>query len=239
MTSEPQLYGFDSIDTIQDENACSLVCCRPTPFAVVDLETTGLDPKVNEIIEVAIVLCDENGRPEGKHFISRVKPSNGVDASWIHGITEEDVENSPSFLDISGNVLEFLAGRTVVAHNAYFDVRFLNAELTRSARLVGDLNDEERFPLFPTVCTMWSSKVIGLGGRVSLQRACESIGYVNENAHAALDDAWAAAALLHEIISTARSGGEHVNKFGDPDTSPLSVENFPGLAAKKIPPSTL
>lgn len=227
------LHDIDSPD--DEGDLCPLACCRALPLAVVDLETTGLDPKVNEIIEIAIVHCDPDGNPTGERFVSRVKPANGVDATWIHGITEDDVRDAPSFSDIAGTVVDMLAGRVVVAHNAYFDVRFLNHELTRAARLSGDLRSDERFPLFPTLCTMWSANVLGFGGRISLQRACDAIGHEIGNAHSALDDALAAAALLRAILNDTKGRGTHVRKFGDPHTPHLDSSTFPGLTRKSVP----
>ena len=225
--------GDASAALVGDNNEeCSLICCVPKQLAVVDLETTGLDPKTNEIVEIAIIVCDGDGRPTGERFVSLVRPSGGVDATSIHGITDEDVKGAPGFVDIAGNVVEMLSGRVVVAHNAYFDVRFLNYELTRAARDFGDLAEDERFPMFPTVCTMWSASVLGCGGRISLKNACDLIGHDIGNAHSALDDALAATALVSEIIHTARKNGTHVKKFGDPSTPDLNPEKFPALTGK-------
>lgn len=211
------------------DDICPLVCCSPRPLAVVDVETTGLDPKTNEIVELAILLCDPNGEPEGRELVTRIKPSGPMGATEIHGISAMDVHDAPTFHDIAGTVVDHLAGRTVVAHNAYFDVRFLSAELTRVAHATNALPETEKFPMFPTLCTMWSSDVIGLGGRISLAKACAHIGVTNTAAHTADADAVAAMHLARHILGTARRTGTHVRKFGDPNTPPLTHGDFPAL----------
>ncbi len=211
------------------DNSCPLVCCSPRELAVVDLETTGLDPKSDEIVEIAIVVCGADGVPTGERFVSLVKPSGSVGATHIHGISEDDVRDAPTFADIAGDVLGVLAGRVVVAHNAYFDVRFLGYELGKAARSAGDLGADDKFPMFATLCTMWSSQVLGLGGRISLVRACNAIGYEVVNAHSALDDTLGAAALVSEILRVCRTDGVHVRKFGDPLIADLDLRMFPGL----------
>ena len=52
----------------------------------------------------------------------------------VHGLTTQFLQNKPKFLDISNKFLEFIAGAELIAHNAVFDVRFINYEL-RLARL--------------------------------------------------------------------------------------------------------
>lgn len=94
-------------------------------YVVVDLETTGLDPSYDEIIEFAAVKV-ENGAVVSK-FQSLVKPSFPIDGfiTELTGITNGMLSTAPSMESVLPCFLEFVGEATVVAHNANFDVNFL------------------------------------------------------------------------------------------------------------------
>ena len=60
-----------------------------------------------------------------------INPEEPIDASWIHGITDDMVVGAPTFSDVVPLMRELLDGAILTAHNAPFEVRFLNAELSR------------------------------------------------------------------------------------------------------------
>lgn len=96
------------------------------PIAVFDLETTGLDPKSSEIIEIGIV---QFYRGEVvKQFNWLIDPETVIPdvIVKITGITQADVEGQPKFRDIAKDVLACLEGHALVAYNASFDCGFLN-----------------------------------------------------------------------------------------------------------------
>ena len=109
---------------------------------VVDIETTGLDPKKGDkIIEIA---CLEliNHIPTDKYFHEYVNPQ-GKEISegsfTVHGILDEDLLEKPIFDEVADNFLEFIGDSAVLAHNASFDVGFLNHELyLESKKLIAD-----------------------------------------------------------------------------------------------------
>lgn len=100
-------------------------------YVVIDLETTGLDPLVEGILEIAAV------RLEGGQVVASwqtlVNPGPGVELTEasraIHGITAEMVADAPSVPDALEAFLAFLGDAPVVAHNAPFDLAFLNRAL--------------------------------------------------------------------------------------------------------------
>ena len=100
---------------------------------VVDIETTGLDPKKGDkIIEIA---CLEliNHIPTDKYFHEYINPqgkeiSDG--AFKVHGISNDFLNEKPIFDEVADNFLEFIGESPVLAHNASFDVGFLNHELS-------------------------------------------------------------------------------------------------------------
>jgi DNA polymerase-3 subunit epsilon len=100
---------------------------------VLDTETTGLDPtKGDRIIEIG---CLEllNTIPTGRTFHVYIDPERDIpeEAFRVHGISSEFLAGKPVFAAICADFLEFVADAKLIAHNAEFDVRFLNAELGR------------------------------------------------------------------------------------------------------------
>jgi DNA polymerase III epsilon subunit-like protein len=209
---------------------CPLLCCTPRPFAVVDVETTGLDHRDDRVVEIAVIWCDGDGRIEAEPVHTLVHPGGPVEATHIHGITDADVADAPTFDDIAGDVIDALAGRVFVAHNAVFDIRFVSNSLERAGRRYGALSPHERFPLIPVMCTMWSSGVVdGLGGMVSLSHVADTLDVALPRAHDALHDARAAAGIAAELLTHARRTGRHVRPFGDPHARTLRVGDYPAL----------
>lgn len=95
-------------------------------FVAFDLETTGLDPKNDAIIEVAFVRVDETGVVE--RWSTLVNPGFPLPEETVNitGITDEDVKDAPFFSDLRPRILEFLADDVaLLGHNVDFDVSFL------------------------------------------------------------------------------------------------------------------
>ena len=100
-------------------------------YIVLDTETTGLEVKQgHRVIEIGAVLLNDRKKSE-EHFHSYLNPSRLIDeeASKVHGITNEDLEDKPSFDEIADEFINFIEGSTLVIHNAPFDIGFLNNEL--------------------------------------------------------------------------------------------------------------
>ena len=97
-----------------------------THFVVFDLETTGLDPKSDAIIEIALIKCDENFKIVDE-YTTLVNPGMPIpeDAQAITGITNEEVIKAPYFSDLREKVRDFIGNSVLVAHNADFDTAFL------------------------------------------------------------------------------------------------------------------
>jgi DNA polymerase-3 subunit epsilon len=103
---------------------------------VIDTETTGLDPANGDrLIEVGCVEI-VNRIPTGREFHRYLNPERDIhsEAVAVHGLTAEFLKDKPLFRDIADELLEFVADAPLVAHNAAFDIAFLNAELQRLAR---------------------------------------------------------------------------------------------------------
>ena len=104
-------------------------------YIVLDTETTGLEVKQgHRVIEIGAVLLNDRKKSED-HFHSYLNPSRLIDeeASKVHGITNQDLEDKPSFDEIAEEFINFIEGATLVIHNAPFDLGFLNNELQLAA----------------------------------------------------------------------------------------------------------
>lgn len=105
---------------------------------VLDTESTGLDPNNgHRLVEIG---CLEviNYVATGKTWHVYVNPERDMppEAQQIHGISESFLADKPLFSDVADAFLEFIGDSPLVIHNAGFDMRFLNAELSRCGRAI-------------------------------------------------------------------------------------------------------
>jgi DNA polymerase III subunit epsilon len=103
---------------------------------VLDTETTGLDPATGDrVVEVACVELI-NLLPTGRelHFYCNPERDMPEEAMAVHGLSSEFLSDKPLFADQADGFIAFMAGARLIAHNADFDVRFLQAELKRCGR---------------------------------------------------------------------------------------------------------
>lgn len=98
---------------------------------VFDTETTGINPRDgHRIVEIGAMEIIGR-RPTGRTFHKYVNPLRDIpaEASRIHGISNDKVKNEPAFAKIAQDFLDFIGDDPLVAHNASFDMGFLNYEL--------------------------------------------------------------------------------------------------------------
>lgn len=171
-----------------------------TPIAVVDTETTGLYPGGDRIIEIAVVRAAPGEEPTVV-LDTLVNPERPVTATEIHGITDQDVADAPTFRDIAGYVVEALRGSVFASYNVYFDSKFVREELRRAG--------VRAFP--PHLCLMYMRPMLGMGRKCSLRDACADSGVKHSSAHHAAADALAAVALWRQYLT--RCGRDGVRTF--------------------------
>lgn len=167
---------------------------RVPSFAIVDVETTGLSPRQNRILELAVVRIDDRGNVIDE-WSTRINPEGPVGATHIHGITQADVAGAPLFRDVAKGLVPYISGVPIVAHNAKFDLAFLRAEFQRAGWDA---------PWLPSYCTLDGSReYLPTLDRRRLADCCWAAGVPLENAHSALGDARATAGLLRFYLSRA------------------------------------
>src|SRR6266478_4615142 len=105
---------------------------------VLDTETTGLDPyQGDRLVEIGCVEL-YNKIPTGQSFHCYINPQREMAASAfeIHGLSAEFLKDKPLFVEVADELLAFIGEAPLVAHNAAFDLGFLNAELDRVGKLL-------------------------------------------------------------------------------------------------------
>lgn len=206
---------------------------RPSPlagFAVIDVETTGFSPaKHDRIVEVAVVHTDEYGNQQGV-WETLVNPQRDLGPQHIHKISAREAAQAPTFAQVAPKLVELLAGRVLVAHNASFDLRFLEAELERCGYSL------DRTAL-PQLCTMQAAREFLPDSGRSLRDCCATIDVEIGDAHRASADAIATAKLLQHYISAypdAAFWEELVAAAADHPWPPLALVDAEWVARQDV-----
>lgn len=162
------------------------------PFAVVSIETTGLSPaKGDRVVEIAVVRTDASGHVEDE-YATLLNPGRDVGPVFVHGISNSEVLDAPTFDDVAGELLDRLDGAVVVAHNAAFVERFLAAELARIGVAL---------PLNPALCSLWLARRTVRAPNQRLDTLARVVGVPVAEAPTALTDARTVAALLPRLLA--------------------------------------
>ncbi|TPE63293.1 DNA polymerase III subunit epsilon [Sandaracinobacter neustonicus] len=165
---------------------------------VFDTETTGLDPRDgHRLVEFAGIELFERV-PTGRHLHLYVNPGRSMpaEAQAVHGLSEDFLADKPRFAAVAAEILTFIEGATLIAHNAAFDMRFLNYELELCGRgaignaLVVDTLElaRKRFP----------------GAKHSLDALCQRFGI--DRSHRVLHGALIDAELLADVYVELTGG---------------------------------
>ncbi len=108
--------------------------CSYGPFTVFDLETTGMSPVNDRIVEIAAVRIELDGTRTRYH--SLINPGRGIPrrVTAVHHITDAMVADAPDFNTAAVEFMALAQKSTLVAHNAFFDLGFLQESLARCGR---------------------------------------------------------------------------------------------------------
>src|SRR3954447_4561474 len=119
------------------------------PYAVVAVATTGFSPANGDrIVEIAVARVDSAGRVSDE-YSTLVNPGRDVGPVFLHGISNIEVRDAPTFADIAGELLDRLDGAVVVMHDGAFVERFLDEEFARAG---------VQLPLTPALCSQWLAR---------------------------------------------------------------------------------
>lgn len=163
---------------------------------IFDTETTGLDSREDRIIEIGgIELIDHFPTGRTIHlYINADGRKVHPDALAVHGITDESLADKPKFAEVADQILDFFGDGLWIAHNATFDMGFINAELARL----------DRPPVLPAqvVDTLSLARRKHPMGPNSLDALCKRYGIDNSHRlkHGALLDSELLAEVYIELI---------------------------------------
>lgn len=169
---------------------------------VFDTETTGLDPKTGDrLVEIGCVEVI-NRFPTGRNFHVYINPGRPVpqEAFDVHGLSDEFLADKPRFDDIADDFVAFVGDAHLVAHNASFDMGFINFELKASGRTT---YGTER-----VVDTLMMARRKHPGAPASLDALCNRYGIDRSRRikHGALLDAELLAEVYLELTGGRQAG---------------------------------
>ncbi|MCB9717457.1 MAG: 3'-5' exonuclease [Myxococcales bacterium] len=172
------------------------------PFCILDLETTGLSPGLDRVVELSVVRLEPDGDAQVV-LDSLIHPQRSIAGTEVHGITDAAVASAPTFERLAPEFLEAMDGAVLAAYNVYFDLRFLQYELGR----IGHQLD------VPYLCVMYARPLLDLGSRCTLRLACEDHGIEHVGGHSAAGDVVAATELMQHYLGAMKQLG--VRTLGD------------------------
>lgn len=186
---------------------------------ILDTETTGLDAREDRIIELGAVEL-VNRFPTGRTFHVYINPMGRqihADALAVHGISGMHLADKPPFHAIADDFLAFIDGAKLVAHNAGFDLAFINAELARLQR-----QQVEHIRVIDTLALARRKHPMGPN---SLDALCRRYGIDNSRRtkHGALLDSELLAEVYIELIG-GRQAALLLEHAADAFAAPGSIE---------------
>ncbi|MBQ2785012.1 MAG: PolC-type DNA polymerase III [Oscillospiraceae bacterium] len=163
-----------------------------------DLETTGLLPESDQIIEIGAVLM-KSGK-ELDRFQAFVNPHQALERKIIDltGITDDMLKDAPDIEEVLPAFLKFIGGRVLVAHNAKFDISFIQAACSR-------LNLPYNYTSIDTLSL--SQQLLPQLGKHKLDIVAKELKLPNFNHHRAADDANICGLILAKLFPQLKDMG--------------------------------
>lgn len=169
---------------------------------VLDTETTGFDPlSGHRVVEIG---CIElfNHIATGKEFHAYLNPERDMpsEAEAVHGLSSAFLADKPLFSAVADQMIEFIGDAPIIAHNAGFDMNFINAELTRVGR--------RPLPGERAIDTVTLARRKFPGAQASLDALCRrfAIDTSARDKHGALLDAKLLAQVYLELVGGREPG---------------------------------
>ncbi|MGW1994595.1 TerD family protein [Embleya sp. NPDC001921] len=170
-------------------------------YSVVAVETTGLSPHRHRIIEIAVAQCDLDGRVT-EFFTTLLDPQGPAGDFQAHGLFDDDVVSAPTFAEVAPWLVNLFRQRVVVAHNARFDIGFVEREFQRRGR--------PTVPPLTTLCTMREAPHhLPEAPRFTLLACCEAAEVPVDGGHGAAAKAMGTARLLEHYLRQGAGEARH------------------------------
>ena len=170
-------------------------------FTAFDIETTGLEPKRDRIVEFGALKFDRRGVMVRYSVLIDPGIPMPPEAGRVNGLTDDMLAGQPPIEEVLPDFLRFIKATVIVAHNASFDCGFVNENLARLHRAGG-----VPFPALPNKIadTLLLARRFFTGReRYSLQSLASDLGIKAQAAHRALDDARLCMELFIRCCKTA------------------------------------
>ncbi|HIF9447078.1 TPA: DNA polymerase III subunit epsilon [Photobacterium damselae] len=190
---------------------------------VFDTETTGMNMsgphyEGHRIIEIGAVEII-NRKLTGNTFHVYIKPDRAIDpeAIEVHGITDEFLVGKPTYAEIHQEFMDFIQGAELVAHNAPFDIGFMDYEFRKLG--LKDLKTDE---MCKVTDTLDIAKRLFPGKRNNLDILCSRYGI--DNSHRTLHGALLDAEILADVY-LMMTGGQTSLQLSSGESSAAGAEN--------------
>ena len=200
--SRPEYYDFDLFRASESQHALDDRRLAELSYTVFDTETTGLDPAVDQIIQIGAARLVNGKLLRQEGFEQLVDPQRSLPAAGIaiHGIQPEMVRGQPTIARVLPAFHTFVGDTVLVAHNAAFDMRFLQLAEARS----GVVFDQ------PVLDTLLLSAVVHPNQESHrLEAIAERFGVTVIGRHTALGDAIVTAEVFLKLIPLLAAMGIH------------------------------
>ncbi len=173
-------------------------CIEDTVFIGLDIETTGLSPYHDNIIEVAVTIQNSKGE-ELESFETLINPQREISEkiTEITSITQDMLQGAPLMSDMMPKVLSLLEKGVIVAHNAPFDMGFIVSEAKRCGCLVPDMYILDTLTMSRVMFSEYH--------RHGLQNLATELQLPQDSAHRALSDARLCMRLFSRILDRLES----------------------------------
>jgi DNA polymerase-3 subunit epsilon len=181
---------------------------RSAEFCVIDLETTGLDLRRDEIVAYGAAIVAHGRIPCGRTAYSLVRPTRAVSvpALTVHGLSPADLAGAPTVDEVVDDLIGLLTGRVLVAHAAWVERAFLDRALRPRGVAPGRT-------VIDTAALLRACRLADrdAAGEPNLEAASRDLGLPVHTPHHALGDAFTTAQLFLALatrLERAPAGSE-------------------------------
>lgn len=177
---------------------------KHTVFTVFDTETTGLEPKTCRVVEAGGIRFDSRGVIARFNVLINPDTPMPPEVTKINGINDAMLKGQPNAAKVIPDFLHFIGNSVLIAHNAPFDINFINAELSRLGQP----------PLKNTVVDtrIFAREIFPGLPKYALQDLASRFGINAKDAHRAEDDARVCMELFLVCLNELKRRNPHLDK---------------------------